>query len=176
MHRGAERTMDISTDLEELASTPVLVLCAGAKAILDLGLTLEYLETKGVPVIGYQTDDFPAFFTRRSGFAAGNRLDSPEQIAAAFQMERRMGYPGGMVVANPIPEEYAMDEDLIWGAIDEAQREAEEQGITGKKVTPFLLSKVSKLTQGESVTANLELSYANCRIAAKIACAYAAIK
>ena len=176
VHRGAQRTMYISTDLEELAHTPVMVLCAGPKAILDLGLTLEYLETKGVPVVGYQTDDFPAFFTRKSGFSVDYCLDTPEQVALAFKMERRMGYPGGMVVTNPIPQEYAMEGELVWKAIDEAQREAEEQGIAGKEVTPFLLSRVSKLTEGSSVEANLQLSYANCVVVAQIAKAYAKIK
>ena len=136
VHRGAETTMDISADLEELARTPVLVVCAGAKAILDLGLTLEYLETKGVPVIGYQTDELPAFYTRTSGFRVDYRLDTPEEIAAAFRAQQDMGLGGGMLVTNPIPEEFSMDPELINDAIDQAVSDARRLGIHGKETTP----------------------------------------
>ena len=129
VHRGAETTMDISADLEELAQTPVMVVCAGAKSILDLGLTLEYLETHGVPVIGYQTEELPAFYTRKSGFAVDYRLDTPAQLAEAFHVKRELGLRGGMLVTNPIPEAYSMDADVINKAIDEAVEEAKAQGI-----------------------------------------------
>ena len=131
VHRGAETTMDISADLEELAQTPVMVVCAGAKSILDLGLTLEYLETKGVPVIGYGTEELPAFYTRKSGFGVDYRLDTPAQLAAAFHAQREMGLKTGMLVTNPIPEEYSMDADVINKAIDEAVEDAKKQGIHG---------------------------------------------
>ena len=132
VHRGAETTMDISADLEELASTPVMVVCAGAKSILDLGLTLEYLETKGVPVIGYGTDELPAFYTRRSGFGVDYRVDTPAQLAAMFKAQQELGMKGGMLVTNPIPEQYAMDKEVIDAAIDQAVKESKEQGIHGK--------------------------------------------
>ena len=135
VHRGAETTMDISADLEELAQTPVMVVCAGAKSILDLGLTLEYLETHGVPVIGYQTEELPAFYTRKSGFKVDYRLDTPEQLAQAFHVKQELGLRGGMLVTNPIPEQYSMDADVINKAIDEAVEEAKEQGIHGKATT-----------------------------------------
>ena len=169
VHRGAEKTMDISADLEELSHTPVMVVCAGPKAILDLGLTLEFLETRGVPVIGYGTEDFPAFYSRKSGYKANYGLYTPEAVAGAFRMQRAMEMPEGMVVAVPIPEAYAIDEQEIEAVIASAVREAEEQGVTGKEVTPFLLSRVSKRTAGASVAANLELCYENCRVAAQIA-------
>ena len=140
VHRGAETTMDISADLEELAQTPVMVVCAGAKSILDLGLTLEYLETHGVPVIGYQTEELPAFYTRKSGFGVDYRLDTPAQLAEAFHVKRELGLRGGMLVTNPIPEAYSMDADVINKAIDEAVEEAKEQGIHGKATTPFLMA------------------------------------
>ena len=142
VHRGAEVTMDISADLEELAQTPVLVVCAGAKSILDLGLTLEYLETKGVPVIGYGTDELPAFYTRKSGFGVDYRLDSPDEVAAAFRAKLDMGLKGGMLVTNPIPEAYSMDPAVINKAIDEAVDEANRLGIKGKQTTPFLLARL----------------------------------
>ena len=170
VHRGAETTMDISADLEELAKTPVLVVCAGAKAILDLGLTLEYLETKGVPVIGYGTEELPAFYTRKSGFGVDYRLDTPAQLAAAFHAQREMGLKTGMLVTNPIPEEYSMDADVINTAIDEAVKEAKEQGIHGKATTPFLLAKIKDITGGSSLDANIQLVYNNARLAAKTAC------
>ena len=169
VHRGAEVTMDISADLEELAMTPVLVVCAGAKSILDLGLTLEYLETKGVPVIGYQTEELPAFYTRKSGFGVDYRLDTPEEIAAAFDAKRDMDLKGGMLVTNPIPEEYSMDPDVINKAIDEAVAEANAQGIKGKQTTPFLLAKIKDITGGDSLASNIRLVYNNAALAAQIA-------
>ena len=172
VHRGAETTMDISADLEELAMTPVLVVCAGAKAILDLGLTLEYLETHGVPVIGYGTKELPAFYSRHSGFSVDYEIDTPEEVAAAFRTQQELGLKGGMLVTNPIPEEYALDGDAINAAIDEAVKESREQGIHGKDTTPFLLAKVKELTGGESLDSNIQLAYNNARLAAKIAKAY----
>ena len=171
VHRGAETTMDISADLEELAHTPVMVICAGAKSILDLGLTLEYLETKGVPVIGYGTEELPAFYTRRSGFSVDYRLDSPEELARAFHVKRALGLEGGMLVTNPIPEEYSMDPDVINAAIDEAIAEAAAQGIHGKATTPFLLAKVKELTGGDSLDSNIHLVYNNAALAADTAAA-----
>ena len=175
VHRGAETTMDISADLEELATTPVTVICAGAKAILDLGLTLEYLETHGVPVIGYGTGELPAFYSRHSGFSVDYRCDTPEEIAAIFRAQTEMGLKGGMLVTNPIPQEYAMDDQVINAAIDQAVAESVEQGIKGKEITPFLLARVSELTGGDSLDSNIQLVYNNARLAARIACAYAHI-
>ena len=172
VHRGAETTMDISADLEELAQTPVMVVCAGAKSILDLGLTLEYLETKGVPVIGYGTEELPAFYTRQSGFGVDYRMDSPEELAAAFKARHEMGLKGGMLVTNPIPEEYAMPLDTINAAIDQAIAECEAQGIHGKKTTPFLLARVAELTGGDSLASNIRLVYNNAKVAAQTAAAY----
>ena len=169
VHRGAETTMDISADLEELAQTPVMVVCAGAKSILDLGLTLEYLETHGVPVIGYQTEELPAFYTRKSGFAVDYRLDTPAQLAEAFHVKRELGLRGGMLVTNPIPEAYSMDADVINKAIDEAVEEAKAQGIHGKATTPFLLAKIKDITGGDSLAANIQLVYNNARLAAATA-------
>lgn len=169
VHRGAETTMDISADLEELAQTPVMVVCAGAKSILDLGLTLEYLETKGVPVIGYGTDELPAFYTRKSGFGVDYRVDSPEELAAIFSAQRELGLKGGMLVTNPIPEEYAMDKAVIDKAIEQALRECSEQGIKGKDTTPFLLAKVVELTGGDSLESNIKLVLNNAAVAAKTA-------
>ena len=169
VHRGAETTMDISADLEELAQTPVMVVCAGAKSILDLGLTLEYLETKGVPVIGYGTEELPAFYTRRSGFAVDYRVDSPEELAAMFRAQRALDYKGGMLVTNPIPEQYAMPKDVIDAAIEQALRECAEQGVHGKETTPFLLARVVELTGGESLESNIQLVLNNARLAARTA-------
>lgn len=171
VHRGAETTMDISADLEELARTPVMVVCAGAKSILDLGLTLEYLETKGVPVIGYGTDELPAFYTRQSGFGVDYRVDSPEELAAMFRAQRDLGYEGGMLVTNPIPEQYSMDKAVIDAAIEQALKECAEQGIHGKETTPFLLAKVVELTGGESLESNIKLVLNNARVASQTACA-----
>ena len=176
VHRGAETTMDISADLEELAQTPVMVICAGAKSILDLGLTLEYLETKGVTVIGYGTKELPAFYTSHSGFGVDYELDTPEELAEAFHVKRELGLKGGMLVTNPIPEEYAMDADVINKAIDQAVAESVEQGIHGKAATPFLLARVKELTGGDSLNSNIQLVYNNARLAAKTAAALAALK
>ena len=172
VHRGAETTMDISADLEELAQTPVMVVCAGAKSILDLGLTLEYLETHGVPVIGYQTEELPAFYTRKSGFGVDYRLDTPAQLAEAFHVKRELGLRGGMLVTNPIPEEYSMDADAINAVIDRAIEEAKEKGIHGKETTPFLLAKVKEITGGDSLDANIQLVFNNAKLAAQTAVAY----
>ena len=169
VHRGAEVTMDISADLEELARTPVLVVCAGAKSILDLGLTLEYLETKGVPVIGYGTEELPAFYTRKSGFGVDYRLDTPGEVAAAFRAKLDMDLGGGMLVTNPIPEAYSMDPDVINKAIDEAVAEAKAQGIHGKQTTPFLLAKIKDITGGDSLASNIRLVYNNAALAAQVA-------
>ncbi len=169
VHRGAETTMDISADLEELANTPVMVVCAGAKAILDLGLTLEYLETKGVPVIGYGTGELPAFYTRESGYSVDYRVDSPAELADVYRAQRALGYRGGMLVTNPIPAEYAMDKTVIDAAIEQALRESVEQGVKGKEVTPFLLARVVELTGGDSLESNIQLVLNNARLAAKTA-------
>lgn len=169
VHRGATETMDISADLEELHQTNVTVVCAGAKSILDLGLTLEYLETKGVPVLGYKTDELPAFFTRKSGFKVDYRMDSPEEIAAAVKAKDALGLSCGMLVANPVPEEYSMDPDKIEAVISEAVEEAKALGITGKKVTPFLLEKIRNVTGGDSLFTNVKLVLNNAALAAKIA-------
>ena len=170
VHRGAETTMDISADLEELAQTPVMVVCAGAKSILDLGLTLEYLETKGVPVIGYGTNELPAFYTRKSGFGVDYELDTPEELAAAFHAERELGMKNGMLVTNPIPEKYSMDHKVIDKAIEQALAEAKAQGIHGKETTPFLLAKVKDLTGGDSLESNIQLVYNNAKLATATAC------
>lgn len=172
VHRGAETTMDISADLEELADTPVCVVCAGCKSILDIGLTLEYLETKGVSVIGYKTNEMPAFYTTHSGFGVDYKLDTPKEIAEAFHVKEDCGLRGGMVVGNPIPDEYAMDPDYINANIDAAVKEANEKGIKGKAITPFLLDKIQKLTGGASLEANIKLVYNNVAVAAQIAKEY----
>lgn len=169
VHRGAETTMDISADLEELSQTPVMVICAGAKSILDLGLTLEYLETKGVPVIGYGTDELPAFYTRKSGFGVDYRIDTAKELAEAFNAKTEMGLKGGMLVTNPIPEEYSMDADVINAAIDKAIAESKEKGIKGKETTPFLLAKVKEITGGDSLDSNIQLVFNNARLAAQTA-------
>lgn len=170
VHRGAETTMDISADLEEFAMTPVLVVCAGCKSILDIGLTLEYLETKGVPVIGFKTAELPAFYTTHSGFKVDYRLDDAETVAKAWAAKQEMGMQGGMVVANPIPEEYAMDLEYINENIEAALAECNRLGIKGKETTPFLLDKIQKLTEGKSLAANIQLVYNNAKVAAQIAC------
>ena len=173
VHRGAQQTFDVSADLQELARTPVAVVCAGAKSILDLGLTLEYLETHGVPVIGYQTNSLPAFFTRSSAFKVDYRLDTAEAIAKVMQAKHSMGLSGGLVIANPIPEAFAMPLQTIDAAIEQALKEATEQHISGKAATPFLLARVNELTGGSSLAANIELVLNNARLAADIACAFA---
>ena len=172
VHRGAETTMDISADLEELGQTPVMVVCAGAKSILDLGLTLEYLETKGVPVVGYGTKELPAFYTRQSGFSVDYRMDTPAELAKEFKTQNDLGFPGGMLVTNPIPEEYAMPLDTINAAIDKAISECEAKGIHGKETTPFLLARVAELTGGNSLASNIQLVYNNAALAAETAVAY----
>ena len=162
--------MDISADLEELAKTPVLVVCAGAKAILDLGLTLEYLETKGVTVIGYGTKELPAFYTRKSGFGVDYELDTPEEVAKAFHVKQVLGQEGGLLITNPIPEEYSMDPAVINKAIDEAVAECKAKGVHGEETTPFLLAKVKDLTGGDSLDSNIQLVFNNARVASAIAC------
>lgn len=169
VHRGAQQTFDISADLQELAHTNVAVVCAGAKSILDIGLTLEYLETHGVPVVGFGTEEMPAFYTRKSGFAIDYRVDSAAELAAAIQAKWDLGLQGGIVVANPITEEYQMDYALITRAIEDAVAEAEAQGIAGKETTPFLLAKVKEITRGDSLEANIQLVYNNARVAAQLA-------
>lgn len=169
VHRGAAETFDISADLEELSMTDVAVICAGAKSILDIGLTLEYLETKGVPVVGFKTDELPAFYTRKSGFKVDYRVDSEETLAKALKAKWDLGLNGGVVVANPIPEEYAMDFDTITNAINNAVKEAEEKGIKGKESTPFLLAKVKEITKGESLESNIQLVYNNAAVGARLA-------
>ena len=169
VHRGAEETMDISADLEELARTSVAVVCAGIKSVLDIGLTLEYLETAGVPVVGYQTDTLPAFYSRCSGFPVDYRVDSAIEVAAAMQIKWEMGLQGGLVVAVPIPEAHALARDEIDDVIDEAVTEMRRQGITGKDTTPFLLARIAERTGGRSLEANIQLVINNARVAAETA-------
>jgi pseudouridylate synthase len=175
VHRGAETTMDVSADLQELAKTDVAVICAGAKSILDLGLTMEYLETQGVPVVGYQTDKLPSFFTRTSPFDVNYRLDTAAEIAEMMKAKWDMNLEGGMVIANPIPEEFAMEDSFINKVIDEAVAEAESRGITGKDVTPFLLGKIKDVTEGKSLEANIALVKNNAKVGAQIAVAFGKI-
>lgn len=174
VHRGAETTFDVSADLQELAQTNVAVVCAGAKSILDLGLTLEYLETHGVPVIGYQTESLPAFYTQSSDFKVDYRLDSASDIASVLKAKQKLGLKGGAVITNPIPTEFAMPKDVIDSAIEQALREADEQGIHGKASTPFLLARVCELTGGDSLNSNIQLVLNNARLASAIAKAYCA--
>jgi pseudouridine-5'-phosphate glycosidase len=169
VHRGAETSFDISADLMELAATPVTVVAAGAKAILDLPKTLEVLETQGVPVIAFGQDDFPAFWSRSSGLKAPLRMDDPAQIAAAHKMRGRLGLPGGQLVANPIPASAEIPREAINPAIEAALREAEAQGIAAKEVTPFLLDRIFQITEGRSLASNIALVLANARLAAAIA-------
>jgi pseudouridine-5'-phosphate glycosidase len=176
VHRGAETTMDISADLEELAQTNVAVICAGAKSILDLGLTLEYLETKGVPVMGYQTDVLPAFYTRSSNFAVNFRVDDVETIATTLKTKWDLNLKGGALITNPIPEEHAMDEKTITAVIESALKEANEQHISGKDVTPFLLAKVKELTGGKSLESNIALVKNNAVLGAKLAVTFTGMK
>lgn len=168
VHRNAQQSFDISADLQELAQTPVAVVCAGAKSILDLRLTLEYLETHGVPVVGYQTDTLPAFFTRDSEFPVDYRLNTPLEIARVLHAKWSIGLKGGMVIANPIPDSFAMPRALIDGAIEQALEEASAQGIGGKESTPFLLARVCELTGGDSLAANIQLVLNNARLAAAV--------
>ena len=169
VHRGAEKTMDISADMDELSKTEVMVVCAGAKAILDLPLTMEYLETKGVNVIGYTTDELPAFYTRKSGLKVVWRCDTPKEIADIWKVQKDI-YPGtGLLVTNPIPEEYSMDSEYINKEIDIAIEEMNKLGIKGKETTPYLLDKIQKLTGGESLEANIRLVLNNAMLASKVA-------
>ncbi|MDO4625710.1 MAG: pseudouridine-5'-phosphate glycosidase [Pasteurellaceae bacterium] len=172
VHRGAEHTFDISADLQELAHTNVAVVCAGAKSILDLGLTTEYLETYGVPLIGYQTQKLPAFYTRSSQFDVSVSLNSAEDIAQSLDVKWKLGLNGGVVVANPIPVEYAMPEEKIHQAIEQALKESVEQGVIGKESTPFLLARVVELTGGESLQSNINLVFNNAKLASAIAAHY----
>ena len=169
VHRGAENTMDISADLEELAHTNVAVVCAGAKAILDLGLTLEYLETKGVPVLGYNTDTLPAFYTVQSDFKVDYNMKTAEEIASLMYSKWAMGLDGGVLVTNPIPEEFSMERSLIEDAISEAVKEADQLGIKGKAATPYLLAKIAAITEGQSLNSNIQLVYNNAKLASDIA-------
>ena len=169
VHRGAQQTFDISADLEELSQTDVAVVCAGAKSILDIGLTLEYLETNGVPVIGFGTNELPAFYTTKSGFGVDYRVDTAEELAKALKAKWDLGLQGGAVVANPIPEQYAMDYDTITNAIESALKELDEKGIKGKESTPFLLAKVKELTGGSSLESNIQLVYNNAKVGAQLA-------
>ena len=175
VHRGAETSFDISADLQELARTPVAVVCAGAKSILDLGLTLEYLETHGVPVIGYRTSSLPAFFSRDSGFGVDHRVDEAADIARLMKTQWDLGLGGGLIIANPIPEHHALAREVIDQAITQALAEAQGQGVQGKAVTPFLLARVNALTGGRSLSSNIQLVLNNARLAAALAAAYVAL-
>lgn len=175
VHRGASETFDISADLDELARTEVAVICAGIKSILDINLTMEYLETRGVPVIGYRTEELPAFYARRSGYFVDRRVENPEDIASIMNAQWSMGLGGGLVIAQPVPEELSMDEDTINAAINEALAEAGIRKITGKEITPFLLSKVAEITGGSSLKSNIALVENNVRLGARIVAAYSSI-
>ena len=172
VHRGASETFDISADLQELANTNVAVVCAGIKSILDLGLTLEYLETYGVPVLGFQTDELPAFYTQKSGFKVNYNMNSAAEIAELLKTKWSLNLKGGVIIANPIPEEKQLDYDVMKSAIDEAIVQEKELGIKGKESTPFLLGKVKEHTDGLSLEANIELVYNNAKLAAQIAQVY----
>ena len=172
VHRGANETMDISADLQELAKTNVAVICAGAKAILDLPLTMEYLETMGVPVLGYQTEELPAFYTRESGLKVNYKVDTPKEIALIMKEKKENALNGGILITNPIPKEYALDKKVIDKAIEEALNKAEQQGIKGKAVTPFLLKTIVELTDGESLESNIKLVLNNAVLGAQIAKEY----
>lgn len=169
VHRDAQNSMDISADLQELANTSVAVVCAGVKSILDIGLTLEYLETYGVPVIGYKTEDMPAFYTIDSGFKVDYKLDSAREIADALAAKLQLGLNGGTVIANPIPSEYSMDSAEISATIEQALVDMQAQGVSGKDSTPFLLARIAQVTQGKSLEANIQLVYNNAALGARIA-------
>lgn len=175
VHRGAENTFDVSADLEELGRTNVTVICAGAKAILDLPKTLEVLETKGVPVLGFGTEELPAFYTRTSGLSVDRRVDDAEEVARIVSAKRELGLDGGVLVANPIPEQWSMEPGVINAAIEEALAEMDAAGVHGKECTPFLLAKVKEITGGDSLDANIQLVYNNARVGAAIARAYAGL-
>ena len=168
VHRNAQNTFDISADLTELSITNIAVVSAGVKSILDIGLTLEYLETMGVPVIGYRTDEFPAFYTRQSGYKVNYRLESPEEIAEAMKVKRELGLNGGMIIANPVPEEFSMDKKIIDEAIEASLIKADKNNIKGKDVTPFLLSEINNITGGTSLESNIKLVMNNAKLAAEI--------
>lgn len=176
IHRGAESSWDVSADLEELARTSVAVVCAGAKSILDLPKTMEYLETKGVPVIGYRTSELPAFYTSRSGLGLEERAESPEEVAAFLHAKWSLGLDGGVVLANPIPEKWSMDPDVINPAIDRAVSEAAQKGISGKRLTPFLLGRIVEITGGDSLESNIALVQNNATLASAVARAYEAFR
>jgi pseudouridine-5'-phosphate glycosidase len=169
VHRGAEESFDISADLRELSETPVNVVAAGAKAILDLPKTLEVLETFGVPVIAFGQDDFPAFWSRSSGMAAPLRMDTAEDIAKAFRLRGAMNLPGGQLIANPVPQDFEIPSESITPIITQALAEAEQQGVSGKGVTPFLLQRIFELTEGRSLETNIALVLNNAALATKIA-------
>ena len=169
VHRGGATTMDISADLQELAHTPVAVVCAGAKMILDIGLTLEYLETMGVPVLGYNTDQFPAFYCRKSGFGVDYTAKSAAEIAKIARTKWDLGLAGGMLIGNPVPEEYALDFDEMSAVIDKALAAAEKDHVHGKNITPYLLAHIVEYTGGKSLATNIQLAYNNARLAAKVA-------
>ncbi|NBI06726.1 pseudouridine-5'-phosphate glycosidase [Senegalia massiliensis] len=169
VHRNAQETFDISADLMELANTNVAVVCAGAKSILDIGLTLEYLETHGVPVVGFGTDEFPAFYTRKSGFGVDYKVENTKELAEAINMKWKLNLNGGIVIGNPIPTEYEMDSDMINNVIENSVKEAEENNIKGKEATPYLLSKIKDVTKGKSLEANIKLVYNNAIVGSKLA-------
>lgn len=170
VHRGAEQSFDISADLQEFVKTDVAVVCAGAKSILDIGLTLEYLETFGIPVLGYQTSDFPAFYTRNSGHRVDYQIDTAAEIALILSNRAsHQTLAGGVLIANPIPEAYSLSKSLIDRAIEKALEQADDKGIKGKEITPFLLAAIEKITEGKSLQANIELVLNNARLAADIA-------
>lgn len=175
VHRGAETSMDISADLQELAHTPVAVVCAGAKMILDIGLTLEYLETMGVPVLGFNTNDFPAFYCRKSGFGVDYNAKDAADVAKIAKTKWDLGLQGGMLIGNPVPEEYALDFDEMSAIIDKALDSANKEGVRGKNITPYLLAHIVEYTQGRSLATNIQLAYNNARVAARIAREYAAL-
>ena len=175
VHRGAETTMDISADLQELAHTSVAVVCAGAKMILDIGLTLEYLETMGVPVLGFQTSDFPAFYCRKSGFGVDYAAKDATDVAKIAKTKWDLGLAGGMLIGNPVPEEFAMDFDEMSAIIDKALASANADGVRGKNITPYLLAHIVEYTQGRSLATNIQLAYNNARVAARIAREYTAL-
>jgi len=175
VHRGVEETLDISADLEELAQTSVAVVCAGVKSVLDIGRTLEYLETNGVPVVGYRSESLPGFYTRDSGFAVDYRVDSAEDAAVAMKTKWDLGLRGGMVIANPVPEEFGLDPQEIAAVINDAIIELHQQGITGKATTPFLLARIAEQTGGRSLAANIQLVLNNARVAAQIARSFATL-
>jgi len=176
VHRGGQNTLDISADLMEFSKTDMAVICAGAKSILDIGLTLEYLETQGVPVVGFGTEEFPAFYTRDSGYKANYRVDDPISMARIMKDKWEMNLKGGLVIGNPIPKDAELDPDFINSAIEKAINLADQKGIKGKEVTPFLLSHLKEATKGKSLDANIELVYNNARVGADIAVAYANLK